>query len=111
MTSDTSTRVLKSNELGPVVKLCRMLRNMLRNWPQARLWTMQDGFGVSLDAQTYMRVSFSGRWNEEDMRDCLALFATWLVAEPGRLVVPGDSLRGALQKAMQGSEQSSTRQV
>jgi len=54
-------------------------------------------FGASLDEGTYIRVSYSGRLTVEDMRDCLALFATWLVADPSRLLAPGTALDGVLR--------------
>ena len=101
----------RSNGATPLAKLCRMLRSTLRRYPQARLWNMQDGFGVSLDAQTYMRVSLNGNWTAEATRDCLALFATWLVADPAKLLDSGTLLAGALQAAQAESAQFSTRQV
>jgi hypothetical protein len=97
----------KSSGATPVAKLCRMLRSMLRSWPRAHLSRTAGGFGVSLDEQTYMRVSYSGRWTDMDMRDCLALFATWLVAEPGYLVARGEPLAGVLQTVERESAQSS----
>lgn len=110
MISDTSELERKSSVSGPLAKLCRMLRSMLRRYPQARLWVYQGGFGVSLDAQTYMRVSYSGNWTAEDMRDLHALFATWLIADPARLTTHGERLAGVLQKAIQESGLSVTRE-
>lgn len=107
MTPDTFAQVRKSSESAALTKLSRMLRSMLRRFPQARLWTFQAGFGVSLDAQTYVRVSYNGNWSTEDMRDLHALFATWLVADPERLRSIGAPLSGALQGAQREYVQSS----
>lgn len=105
MTSDTSAQGLKSSAASPLVKLCRMLRSMLRRYPQARLWNTLDGFGVLLDEQHSMRLSFTGNWTDADMRDCLALFATWLVADPARLHGRGVRLDGVLQMVDAESKQ------
>lgn len=88
-----------------------MLQSTARRFPLARLGTTLGGFGVSLDAQTSMRVSYSGRWTPEDMRDCLALFAVWLVADPDALLGSGTLLVGVLQAAQRELEQSSTQQA
>lgn len=108
--NDTSVRALRSSGATPLAKLCRMLQSTLRSWPRARLSRTAGGFGVSLDENTSMRVSFNGRWTDMDMRDCLALFATWLVAEPGYLVGRGEPLAGVLQMVRAESEQSATQQ-
>lgn len=109
MTSDTSVPERKSSDSAPLAKLCRMLRSMLRRYPQARLWVFLGGFGVSLDAQTYVRVSYSGNWTTGDMRDLHALFATWLIADPTRLRANGESLSGVLREATQASDLSAMR--
>lgn len=44
-----------------------------------------DGFGVSLGEDAFVRVVYSGRWTSEELRDCLALFVTWLSVDPERL--------------------------
>jgi hypothetical protein len=111
VTPDISAQVRKSSVATPLEKLCRMLRSTLRKYPHAYLLNTVAAFGASLDAQTYVQVSYSGRWTAEDMRDCLALFATWLVADPERLLVPGTPLAGVLQAELLASEQSSTRQA
>lgn len=98
MTSDTSALEPKSSGATPLVKLSRMLRNTLRRSPRAALVTTLDGFGVSLDAQTYVRVSVSGPLSDADLRDCLVLFATWLVADPGRLRNSGAPLAGFIAR-------------
>lgn len=108
--SGTSEQGLRSSAATPAEKLCRMLRSMLRRYPQAKLCITQDGFGVLLDANTCMQVSYTGRWTESDMRDCLALFATWCVADPGRILRGGIDISGVLQTVQQESAQSSTRQ-
>lgn len=106
--NDTYAQVLKSSAATPLGKLCRMLRSTLRRWPQARLWSMRGGFGVSLDANTYMRVSYNGNWTDADMRDLHALFATWYVAAPATLRMEGQHLAGVLQMAEVECARSST---
>jgi len=96
MTNDTSALVRKSSDATAVVKLSRMLRSMLRRYPRAHLLNTRDVFGVSLDDRTYMQVSYIGNWTAEDMRDCLALFGTWCVADPERIMRPGEPLSGVL---------------
>jgi hypothetical protein len=95
----------------PLEKLCRMLRNTVRRWPSARLYNLRDGFGVSLDERTYVKLSYSGNWTPEDMRDLHALFAVWLVADPSALLSGGSLLAGVLQTAKLAVEQSSTPQA
>lgn len=109
--NDTYAQVLKSSAATPLGKLCRMLRSTLRKYPRARLLNTSAAFGASLDEGTFMQVSYSGRWTAEDMRDCLALFATWLVADPARLLESGTSLAGVLQTVQAESEQSSMRRA
>jgi hypothetical protein len=86
MTPSTSKLVPKLRESTARAKLVTMLRNTLRNYPSARLWRFRGGFGVSLDGHTYLRVSYAGAWTPEDMRDLLALLATWCVADPQRIM-------------------------
>ncbi len=107
MIPDTSERVRKSSDAPALVKLSRMLRSMLRRFPRARLLTPQGAFGVLLDDNIYMQVSFTGRWTAEDMRDCLALFATWCVADPARIMTSGVALAGVSQMVELESAQSS----
>jgi hypothetical protein len=106
--SGTYAQEHKSNVATPLGKLCRMLRSMLRKFPQAHLLNTVDAFGVSLDANTYMQVSYSGQWTPEAMRDCLALFATWLVADPAPIMRKGVLLAGVLQTVEREYEQSVT---
>jgi len=54
-------------------------------------------------------VSYSGRLTVEDMRDCLALFATF-GTDPSRLLAPGTALDGVLRTVELECAQSSTRQ-
>jgi hypothetical protein len=109
--TDTSARVLKSSDVSPLSKLSRMLRSMLRRWPRAHLLNTVAAFGVALDDATFMQVSYSGRWTPEDMRDCLALFATWCVADPSRLMSSGVPLDGVSLTVLQESARSSTPQT
>jgi hypothetical protein len=106
--SETSELEHKSSGATPLVKLSRMLRSMLRRYPSARLQLTRDGFGVSLDAQTYMRTSYSGHWTDADMRDLHALFAVWYVADGGLLTSGGQPLAGVLRTAELESVRSST---
>ncbi len=103
MMDDTSALVLKSSGADPLVKLSRMLRNTLRRWTRARLVTTLDGFGVSLDAHTYVKVSVSGPLTDADLRDLLVLFATWLVADPSRLRNDGTPLAGFIARVKEPS--------
>lgn len=92
--SDTSVQALKSFDATPQGKLLRMLRSMLRRYPQGRLERTQDGFGVSLGAGRWMRIRLSGEWTDADIRDSLVLFATWVVADPHYLRAGGTALSG-----------------
>ncbi len=67
-------------------KLIRMLRSMWRNYPKSRLEIRKGGYGVWLDEKTYLRVSYSKHLTAEQQRDWLALLATWLVADPNKLL-------------------------
>jgi len=109
--NETSELERKSNGATPLAKLCRMLRSTLRRYPLARIWVTRDGFGVSLVAGTYMRVSYSGPWTDADMRDLHALFATWYVADGAFLTSGGRPLAGVLQLGELESAQSSTRRT
>ena len=95
--SEISATERRSSESSAQGKLVRMLRNIVRRFPQARVEIIRDGFGVSLDAQTYMRTSYSGHWTDADMRDLHALFATWYVADGAYLTSGGQRLAGVLQ--------------
>lgn len=80
--SDTTERVPKSNGSTPLRKLARMLQSTSRRFPKAFLVGTTGGFGVRLGDGRYLHVVSNGEWTSEDMRDLLALFATWLVADP-----------------------------
>src|SRR3954452_22867711 len=84
----------KSSAASPVAKLSRMLRSMLRRYPQGRLQRTLDGFGVSLGENHSLRVRLTGTWSDADIRDCLVLFATWLVADAEYLRSGGSTLAG-----------------
>lgn len=92
--SDTERLVLKSSDAAQVAKLLRMLRSTLRRYPSAKLERTRDGFGASLDASTSMRIRLSGSLTEQDIRDLLALFATWLVVDGAYLRAGGTPLAG-----------------
>jgi hypothetical protein len=66
-------------------KLCRMLRNTLRSYPQAKVQATRDVFGAVLDENTYLLIRTSGNLTVMEKRDLLVLFATWLVVDPGFL--------------------------
>lgn len=92
--SVTTEQEPKSSAATPVVKLSRMLRSTLRRYPQAKLLRTLDGFGVWLGEGHSLRVRLSGSWTDADIRDCLALFATWLVADGEYLRSGGTALAG-----------------
>lgn len=83
MTHDTYEPEPKFSDAIRLKRLVGMLRNTLRSYPKARLWRFRGGFGASLGGHAYIRVSYSGPLSAEDMRDLLALFATWCAVEPG----------------------------
>lgn len=80
--NDTSEQERKSNGATPLRKLARMLQSMSRKYPRAFLVGTVGGFGVRLGDGRYLHIVSNGEWTAEDMRDFLALFATWLVADP-----------------------------
>jgi hypothetical protein len=92
--SDTSEQAPKSSGAAPHEKLLRMLRNTLRKYPRARLMRTQEGFGASLGDGTFLWITCRGHLTPEDMRDLLALFATWLVVDPDYLRAGGSMLSG-----------------
>lgn len=100
--NDTSGQGRKSAAVDPNAKLFRMLQSMSRRFPNTSLLTTAEGFGVRLRDGRYLHVVSSGLWSDEDTRDFLVLFATWLVADPDRLRngVPlqhGVSVRGLVE--------------
>lgn len=71
-----------------------MLRSTLQRWPNASLIRTSGGFGVRLPESDYLYIVWSGPWTDADMRDLLALFATWLATDPDRLRGERTSLSG-----------------
>jgi hypothetical protein len=90
----TSERGRRSPDASALVKLSRMLQSMSRRFPRSYLIGTQDAFGVRLEDGTSLHIVCNGRWSDQDIRDFLALFATWLVADPQRLREPGIPLAG-----------------
>lgn len=110
--SDTSRQEPKSRDVSHLARLCRMLRSMSRKWPNTFLQTTTDGFGARLEDGRYLRIVYSGRWTDEDIRDYLVLFATWLVADPAALhnvgiPLDGLSVRAAARLALSSGAPSS----
>lgn len=85
-TNGTSAQEPKSSDVTPRAKLARMLRSTSQRFPESRLLLMRDGFGAWLGEGRYLKVRCSGEWSAADLRDFLALFATWLVADPDRIM-------------------------
>lgn len=83
--SGTSELVRRSSASSPLAKLSRMLQSMSRKWPRTSLIVTTDGFGASRIDGSSLHIVRNGQWTDADMRDLLALFATWLVADPDRL--------------------------
>lgn len=100
MTPDTSQQGRKLSDVIQLGKLSRMLQSIVRRFPQTHLEVIRGGFGASLADGTWMRVSYDGRWTPADMRDFLALFATWLVVDPQRILSGGEALDGVSQTAL-----------
>jgi hypothetical protein len=103
--SDTNGLVRKSNGATPLVKLARMLQSMSRRFPRTCLIGTRDDFGVLLDDDRSLRIVCNGRWTDEDIRDWLALFATWLVADAATIRSGGIPLDGVSRRVRQASEQ------
>ena len=96
--SDTTEQERRLRASTPREKLFRMLQSMSRRFPRTYLTGTSDGFGVRLEDGSFLQVVYNGRWSDEDMRDFLVLFATWLVADPARLRNAGIPLGGALRQ-------------
>jgi hypothetical protein len=94
-----SAPVRRSAAWAPIVRLSRMLRNTLQSYPNAKLWTRKDGFGVSLGGGAYLVVSCSGIYSSAAKADLLALLAAWLRADENAL---GPSIRRDGQYATDG---------
>jgi len=96
--SDTLRQARKSDGATPLKRLVRMLQSTSRNFPKAYLVGTMGGFGVRLGDGRYLHIVSSGEWTNEDMRDFLVLFATWLVADPDGLRRADTPLGGALRR-------------
>lgn len=103
--SDTSAQAQTSSAVKARGRLLRMLQSMSQRWPRTYLQRTADGFGVHLDGGSFLRIVYNGQWSDEDMRDFLALFATWLSEDPEYLREKGIRLDGALSVARSRSEQ------
>jgi hypothetical protein len=77
-----------------------MLENTLQRWPAASLTVTEVGFGARLDEQTSLLIASNGPLTDGDMRDLLALFAVWLVADPAML------REGGIRRAGRSVEES-----
>lgn len=84
--NDMSAQEPRSSDASPRSKLVRMLQNTLRSYPRARLRVGRGAFGASLDADTWIQIHTSGNLTATEVRDLLALFATWCVVDPGRIM-------------------------
>lgn len=85
VTLDTCAPVRRSSESKALGKLVRMLRSMSRRLPNTFLRSTTGVFGVWSEGNGYLQVVFNGRWTNEDLRDCLVLFATLLAVDPAKL--------------------------
>ncbi len=86
MMSDTWLQARKSKDAKRLSRLVHMLRNTLRNFPMAKLHHGKDVFGALLGDGCSISIHWTGNLSNEDLRDLLALFATWLVVDGGRLI-------------------------
>lgn len=108
--SDMSAQERRSCELSPTVKLSRMLRSTLQSFPNAKVRVSRGGFGVSLGGGNYLQVHYSGGLASADIRDLLVLFATWLVADEGRILGDYPGLHGVSVEALTRSARFSSPQ-
>ncbi len=88
--SDTEGQERKSKESSRLSRLVRMLQSTLRSYPKARLRRGKGVFGASLGDNTWIHIRWSGDLSALDMRDLLALFATWLAVDPEGLLGNSD---------------------
>jgi hypothetical protein len=102
---DTSRQEPTFSASSPLGKLSRMLRSMSRRFPQTSLLVTTEGFGVRRIDGSYLHIVYSGHWTDADTRDFLALFATWLVADPAKLRPLGLPLDGVLLGGLPESAQ------
>jgi hypothetical protein len=108
--NDTTVQEHRSKDAIARDKLLRMLRSTARKYPQGRLWSTRGGFGVSLGETEWLKLSYSGRWTPQDMRDLLALFVVWLVVDPQRLLGGGSPLAGVSREVQMENAPSNGRQ-
>jgi hypothetical protein len=108
--TDTSKQEPRLLESSPIGKLSRMLRSTLRSFPNAKMCVMQDAFGVYLGEGAYLHIHYSTHLASADMRDLLVLFATWLVADEGRIRGDYPDLDGASVEALTRYAPFSSRQ-
>lgn len=79
-------RVPKLGESIASRKLLAMLRNTQLSYPTMKIMKRRGAFGVFTDDGTYLYVNYSGSLTDLEKRDLLALFATWLIADPDGLL-------------------------
>lgn len=77
----------RSVESNPTERLSHTLLSMWQRYPSAKVVREQDAFGVLLEDQSYLFIAFGGGLTVADITNFVALFARWLVAEPGYLMV------------------------
>lgn len=94
----TSAQGRKSKDVERLERLCRMLRSTSQNYPQAKLLHGMGGFGASLGEGISIWIRWSGQLAPLDLRDLLALFATWLVVDPERLVGSESEASGGVSR-------------
>ena len=97
----TSEQEPKSTAASPLKKLVRMLRSMSQRHPTVFLVGTTGGFGARLGDGRYLHIVSNGEWTNEELRDWLALFATWLVADPDGLRRADIRLGGALLRDLE----------
>jgi hypothetical protein len=110
--SDTSPSVPMSREAIRIGRLCRMLRSTLQSFPNARVHRGREGFGASLGDGTWIWIRSSGHLSGGQLRDLLALFATWCAVDAGFLLYAQDAASdGVSLTAAEASLQSNMRGV
>lgn len=108
--SDTLRSAPMSKEAIRIGKLCRMLQSTLQSFPNARVHRGRDGFGASLGDGTWIWIRSSGHLSGGQLRDLLALFATWCAVDAGFLLYAQDAMSdGASLTAVAESLQSNMR--
>lgn len=110
MTRATSKREHRLQDALRLRKLAAMLQNTLRRYPRARLISTRGVFGALLGGSDSLHIVYNGDLSTEDIRDLLALFATWCAVDPDTIVTPPTALPGASLTAAVESYSSSGRQ-